>query len=159
MEHYPAVCWFYNPIALCFGSHTAGKHTTGVLCKLAVNKVSGMRYVCNNARGWLMVTETLGDERGEKKIPELCGDQTNPACLWQFKDNGHRNFDLRVSSYHLLRKLCKHYCTGEKMVGGHSKGQTSTKQSYATALQHCALWIFKLMVLRCCTAVIPNPGI
>lgn len=66
MAHYPAVCRFYNLIALCFGSHTAGKHTTAVLCKLAVNKVSGMRYVCNNARGWLMVTETLGDERGKE---------------------------------------------------------------------------------------------
>ncbi len=63
MLHYLEVCWFYSLIPLCFGSHTAWKHTTGALCKLAVNKVSGMRYVCNSARGWLMVMETLGDER------------------------------------------------------------------------------------------------
>lgn len=35
------------------------------MCKLPVNKVSGMRYVCNKATGWLMVTETLGDVRGK----------------------------------------------------------------------------------------------
>lgn len=45
------ICWFYSQIPQCFGSHTAWKHTTGALCKLPVNKVSGMRYVRNNATG------------------------------------------------------------------------------------------------------------
>lgn len=96
MLHYLTVCWFYNLISLCFGSHTAQKHTTGTLCKPALNKVSGMRYVGDSPTGWLIVTETLRDERGKANTRAM-----HKPNKWSMpeavKDNKH-DFDLRASN-------------------------------------------------------------
>ena len=73
-------------------SHTSWKHTTGALCKLAVNKVSECDTYATMQQGWLMVMETLGDERGNskylsyaqaKQIQHASGNQRQwPRRLW-----------------------------------------------------------------------------
>lgn len=147
-----------------------------------------MRYVCNNARHWLMVMETLGNERGKANTWAMRR-PSKPGTPPAIKDNNHDDFDLRVSNYHQLRKPCEHHCsTGEETVGGHSKGHTfalhyNIMQSNTTALQHVFVQLitifvetshwqcqkfknnstmvtFELMVCLVwyCTAVIPKRG-